>query len=76
VVTNFKFQEGDRVTVTEDHPSLDLKVGDVGTIWCLYAIQPPAYEVTFTDSGGHRFDMTMYEDEIALSSGCHAHSSG
>ncbi len=66
----FRFNEGERVALCSSYPELGLKAGDTGTIWCLYATDPPQYEVTFRDSAGVEFDMTVEESELrAISAG-------
>ncbi|HZO88268.1 MAG TPA: hypothetical protein VFB38_08005 [Chthonomonadaceae bacterium] len=61
----FKYREGERVALRYDHSVSGLKAGAEGIIWALYDIEPPAYEVTFTDSAGNQFDALMYEEELA-----------
>ncbi len=61
----FQFNEDERVALTEDHPILELKAGDIGTIWTRYDTEPPAYDVTFRAPDGRDFDMVVNEDEIA-----------
>src|SRR5438105_1307127 len=57
----FRYHEGETVAVRQDWAELGLKAGDTGTIWALYNIEPPAYEVTFRTSEGESFDMTLTE---------------
>ena len=59
-----KFQVGQSVALTEDHPALGLRAGDKGTVWALYDTEPAAYEVTFRDRGGLEFDVTLAQDEL------------
>ena len=40
------------------------KAGDAGTIWALYDMKPPMYEITFQASDGQDFDLTLSEEEI------------
>jgi hypothetical protein len=67
-VPMFRFAEGDTVALTEDHPSLGLSTGDVGVIWALYNTTPPAYDVTFCDTDGRKFDMVVEEDDLTVPS--------
>src|SRR5207249_3259710 len=55
----FKYREGQRVALREDHPRLSLSAGDAGVIWCMYNIDPPTYEVNFRDKNGKLFGMTL-----------------
>jgi hypothetical protein len=59
-----KYTEGESVALIEDHPRLGLKAGNSGRVWALYAVDPPTYEVTFTDVNGDELDLTVSEDEI------------
>jgi len=59
-----KFQEGETVRLTKDHPALGLKAGDTGTVWAVYSSSPTSYEVTFRDDDGMSFDMLCYEEEL------------
>ena len=61
----FKFTEGDVVAHREGRPDLNLRTGGLGVVWCMYAITPPAYEVTFWDSHNQPFDLLVYEDEVS-----------
>ena len=65
---NFRFHEGSRVTVREDHPEFGLCAGTEGTVWACYNRVPAAYEVTFLVDDGSAFDALMNEDEIESSS--------
>jgi hypothetical protein len=60
----FRFKEGDAVQLKVDRPALGLRAGDAGTVWALYALEPPAYEVTFPTENGDAFDVTLTEDEL------------
>ncbi len=60
----FKFAEGATVAVKSDNPQLGLVAGDMGVVWALYDITPPAYEVTFSPQNGEEFDALMYEQEL------------
>ncbi len=60
----FRFHEGQSVSVRADHPKLDLKTGDIGVVWAMYAAESPLYEVTFCAPDGEPFDVTMTEDEL------------
>lgn len=62
----FDFIENQTVAIKEDKPGLDLKAGDIGVVRTVYDIEPPIYEVTFVDLEGKEFDMTVYEEELAL----------
>ena len=64
----FKFTEGASVALTEDHPSLGLRAGDVGVVWVMYTTSPPAYDVTFPGVNGEEFDMVLEEDELSVPS--------
>ncbi len=64
----FKFAEGASVALTEDHPSLGLRAGDIGIIWVMYTTTPPAYDVTFSSANGEKFDMVLDEDELTVPS--------
>ena len=64
----FRFAEGESVALTEDHPSLGLSAGDVGVVWVMYTTTPPAYDVTFSDADGEKFDMVLEEDELTVPS--------
>lgn len=64
----FKFAEGEAVALTEDHPSLGLRAGDVGVVWVMYTTTPPAYDVTFSDADGEKFDIVLEEDELTVPS--------
>lgn len=59
-----RFQCGDTVVLSEDHPILEMKAGDTGVVIAGYDMDPPAYEVTFRDSNGREFDALMKEDEL------------
>jgi hypothetical protein len=61
----YTFHCGETVALVDDHPLLDLKAGDTGLVIVLYAMEPPAYEVTFCDLDGKEFDCLMYEEELA-----------
>jgi len=65
----FKFREGETVALAEDHPLLNLSAGDTGVVVCLYATEPPAYEVTFRDGEGTAFDCVMSEEELTRVAG-------
>ena len=60
----FPFREGETVALAADYPSLGLKIGDMGTVWMRYAVEPPAYEVKFRLPDGAFGDITLYEEEI------------
>ncbi len=60
----FQYREGTTVAIKNDMPGLTLKAGDAGTIWALYDMQPPMYEITFRASDGQDFDLTLSEEEI------------
>ena len=60
----FRFHEGQTIMVRNDRPGLGLKAGDIGQVWAMYALEPPAYEVTFRGPDGEPFDVTMTEDEL------------
>lgn len=60
-----KFRAGDRVVLLEDDLASGLKRGAAGVVWTAYAVEPPAYEVTFRDEFGEEFDLTLSETEIA-----------
>ena len=64
----FKFSEGDSVALTEDHPSLGLRAGDIGIVWMMYTTTPLAYDVTFSGINGEDFDMVLEEDELTVPS--------
>ena len=61
----FKFAEGAVVAVKSDNYQLGLFAGDMGVVWALYEIEPPAYEVAFSPREGEEFDALMYEQELA-----------
>lgn len=65
----FRFREGQNVQLARDYPALGLKSGDKGTIWALYDVQPPSYEVTFRGPNGEPLDMTVEEPELLAASG-------
>jgi hypothetical protein len=60
----FKFRHGETVALKEDHPLIDLKAGDTGTVIVCYDMDPPAYDVTFRGPDGKEFDCLMYESEL------------
>lgn len=60
----FKYGEGTIVALKDDNPTLGLKAGDRGTVWALYDVRPPAYEVTFQSHEGGAFDTLVGEDEL------------
>ena len=60
----FRFYEGDTIALKADHPTLGLKAGVSGVVWALYALEAPAYEVTFRGRDGEAFDITMEEDAL------------
>ena len=47
-----------------DDLAIGLKRGTEGVVWTAYAVEPPAYEVTFRDEIGEEFDLTLSETEI------------
>ena len=58
-----KFQEGDTV-VSKENTGRFLPAGSHGTVFCLYATDPPAYEINFVTNQGNSLGAIMYEDEI------------
>ena len=60
----FKFREDEVVVLKEDLPDFGLRAGDPGTVWALYATEPPAYEVTFRLPDGSELGMVMSEDDL------------
>lgn len=60
----FKYHEGEVVALRDAHSFSDLNASMRGEIWALYDIDPPAYDVRFTDSNGEQFDALMYEEEL------------
>jgi len=60
-----KYQEDDQVALREDFADY-LPAGSLGTIFCQYSTTPPAYEITFLDTGGRGVGGIFYEDEIEL----------
>jgi hypothetical protein len=59
-----KFECGDTVILRSDESLTDMKAGDAGTVIAWYAMEPPAYEVTFRDPEGTVFDALMKEEEL------------
>jgi hypothetical protein len=60
----FKFREDELVALRRDLPQHGLRAGDLGTVWALYATEPPSYEVTFRLPDGSNLGMIMDEDEL------------
>ena len=60
-----RFHEGAVVALRTDYFELGLKAGTQGTVWCLYDLETPEYEVTFRDKEGRDFDLTLCEEEIS-----------
>ena len=60
----FRFKEGERVRLKEDRPALGLRAGEPGVIGALYALESPAYEVTFGGTDEQAFDLTLTEDDL------------
>ena len=52
---------------------ISLLLATHGTVFCLYATTPPAYEINFIDNTGECFGAIRYEDELepCLNPNCH-----
>ena len=58
-----KFKIDDKVVITRDIPNV-LSAGTVGSVWAIYATNPPSYEVTFFESTDEEISIYLYRDEL------------
>jgi hypothetical protein len=62
----FRFDGGEFVRLRNDDANGELKAGDCGVVWGVYAFEPPLYEATFIDRNEAKIDRMFYEEEVEV----------
>jgi len=60
----FRFHGCEIVRLRNDDADGDLKAGDCGVVWGVYAFEPPLYEATFVDRNAIMIDRMFNKEEV------------